>query len=300
MWETAILEMRMLSSTCSCTIAKLATKEGEEAKTVTVKPKESTTIDLEWETRQPQTPDYAKSATIGTNDPTRPTFTLNVKGKVFPPLVVYPPEMIVLNAMSNEETTKSTVAVFSMDRPETKVTKLSTSRPALIIAKQTPLTDDDRKHLHVKTGGQRIDIEIKPGMPLGRFQDELVIETDHPLQQQVKVSITGNAVGPIGVIPERVRMTDVNSRAGGTLNMTILVRGNRPTTFEVVEKPEQIDVKITPFDEANHKGGYRLSVIVPPGTPPGAVEGEIVIKTDHPRASEIRLPVRILITRGGG
>ena len=45
------LEMWMKSSTCSCTIAKLATKEGEETKKVIVKPKDSTTIDLEWETK---------------------------------------------------------------------------------------------------------------------------------------------------------------------------------------------------------------------------------------------------------
>ena len=54
------LEMWMNSSTCSCTIAKLATKEGEETKKVIVKPKDATTIDLEWETKPGNTPDYGK------------------------------------------------------------------------------------------------------------------------------------------------------------------------------------------------------------------------------------------------
>jgi hypothetical protein len=296
----ADLEMRMISSTCSCTVAKLATKEGQEAPTVTVKPKETTTIDLEWDTKAAQqSPEYAKSATIGTNDPSTPSFTLNVKGKVFPPVVVYPPEMVVLNDLSNEDTTKATLAVFSMDRPETKVTKMTVSRPTLMSVKQTALTDVDRKHLRVVAGGYRLDLEVKPGMPQGRFQDELIIETDHPLQQQVKVTITGNAVGPIKVIPERVRKTDVKSRDGATIKMPLLVKGNRETTFEVVEKPDKIDVTITPNEKAKQKGSYFMSVIVPPGTPPGSVEGEIVLKTDHPRASEVRIPVTILISGGG-
>ncbi len=294
------LEMWLSGSTCSCTIAKLAPKEGEEHPRVTVKPKESTTIDLEWDTKQFPSADYAKSATIGTNDPTRQSFTLNVKGKVYPPLVVFPPEMIVLNAVSNEEPRKATIAVFSMDRPETKVTRASTSLPALISATYTPLTDVDRKHLNVKSGGYRVDLEIKPGLPLGRFQEELLVETDHPLQQQVKVSITGNAIGPVGVIPERVHLTDVKSREGRTHKMKILVRGNRETTFEVVDKPAKIEVKITPNEAGNQKGSYTMTVIVPPGTAPGAVEGEIILKTDHPRAAELKIPVRILISGGEG
>ena len=84
-----------------------------------------------------------------------------------------------------------TRAVYSMDMPNMKVTKISTGRPELFTAKQTPLTAEDRKQLQVPGGGYRIDLEIKPGLPLGRFSDTLVIETDHPLQKETKVSIHG-------------------------------------------------------------------------------------------------------------
>ena len=45
----ADLELWFESSTCSCTVAKL--KNGDEKKTLVVKPNESTTIDLEWQTK---------------------------------------------------------------------------------------------------------------------------------------------------------------------------------------------------------------------------------------------------------
>jgi Protein of unknown function (DUF1573) len=294
------LEMSMKSSTCSCTIAKLATKEGEPKKTVIVKPNDTTTIDLEWETRRPENPEYAKSATIATNDPTKPTFTLSIKGKVYPPLIVYPPEMITLSNISNEETTKATVAVFSMDRPQTKVVKVRISRAELMDVTHVALSAEERKAFKITSGGERVDVAIKPGLPLGKFHDELIIETDHPNQEQVKISLTGNAVGPISVIPERVRWTDVRGRDGGTHNMKLLVKGNKEVAFTVADKPEKIEVKITPTDPVKQKGSYLMQVIVPPGTAPGSVEGEIVLTTDHPRAKELRIPVMVLISGVSG
>ena len=42
-----------------------------------------------------------------------------------------------------------------------------------------------------------------------------------------------------------------------------------------------------------------MTVTVPPGTAAGEVEGNIVLKTDHPNASELTIPVSILISRSG-
>ena len=87
-----------------------------------------------------------RGATIGTNDPSRPFFTLNVKGVVYPPVSIYPPEMITLNGISNEEKTYATVAVFSMDMPDDEDHSRSaradrrSSRPT-----QTPLAKKDRE-----------------------------------------------------------------------------------------------------------------------------------------------------------
>lgn len=133
-------------------------------------------------------------------------------------------------------------------------------------------------------------------MPLGRFQDELVIETDHPLKPDVKMAITGNAVGPISVIPDRVRMPSVSSSQGASRDVTLLVRGGTPTKFEVVRHPEKLNVKIGPDDTTTLKGRYKMTVTVPPGTSAGPVDGEIVLKTDHPRAAEMKIPVTVGIS----
>ena len=42
-----------------------------------------------------------------------------------------------------------------------------------------------------------------------------------------------------------------------------------------------------------------MTVTVPPGTPGGLVDDRIVLKTDHPQAGEIKIPVSIYVTRSG-
>ena len=290
----ADLELWFESSTCSCTVAKLKSENGEEKKKLVVKPKNSIPIDLEWQTKMFHD-EYSKGATIGTNDPTRPSVSITVKGKVHPPVVIVPNEMIMFGSVSNEEPHAAAIAAFSIDRPETKVTKLTTSRPAFLVARTEPLTAQEREQLKVKAG-YHIFVEMKPGMPLGRFHDELVIETDHPLKPEIKMSIGGNVTGPITVIPERLRLPSVSSSQGATRDMTLLVRGATPTKFEVAYHPDKLDVKIAPDDTPTQKGRYKMTVTIPKGTAAGPVDGDIILKTDHPKAVEMKIPVSILIS----
>ena len=242
----ADLELWLESSTCSCTIAKLKSVDGEEKQKIVVPPQQSTSIDLEWETRTFHD-DYHKGAVIGTNDPTYPTISLNVHGKVHAPVIIFPPEMINFESVSNEEPRSAKFAVFSADRPETKIVELTTSRPDFFVTKLDALTADECKQLKV-TSGTRVNVTMKPGMPLGRFLDEIVIKTDHPLMPELKMSIGGSITGSITVIPERLRLPGVPSTQGASRDMTVLVRGGRPTKFEVAYHPEKVNVRITPDD----------------------------------------------------
>jgi hypothetical protein len=81
--------------------------------------------------------------------------------------------------------------------------------------------------------------------------------------------------------------------------MTLLVREGRPTKFEVAHHPEKLDVKITPDDTPTQKGRYKLMATVPRGTSAGRVIGDIILKTDHPRAGQMKIPVTVLISGSG-
>jgi hypothetical protein len=284
--------------TCHCTVAEFETagraEEGTPARRVVVEPGKSTRINLKWETREWKERSYVQSATFGTNDPARPTFTVAVKGTVHPPVIVVPPQMISLPSVSTEESTTSKFAVYSIDRPETKITKIMTSRPAYIVAKAIPLDAAEAKFFKIKKG-YRVEVEIKPGMPIGQFHDEIVIQLDHPRQSAQQVSIGGRVNGPISAVPPLVRILNVTSRLGVTKDIALLVRGAKAVKFEVAHKPDPLEVAIDP-DDSTTKGRYRMRVTVPKGTAAGRVEGLIILKMDHPRVSELKIPVDIFVS----
>ena len=66
---------------------------------------------------------------------------------------------------------------------------------------------------------------------------------------------------------------------------------------QVEKKPEALDVAIEPIPQpAGAKGSkYRMSSRSIPGTPAGRIIDEIVLKTDHPQATEVRVPVDVLV-----
>jgi hypothetical protein len=288
-------------TSCSCTVAEFRDSEADEhgtpKKHVTVKPGESTAINLVWHTKEFQDK-YSQQATIGTNDPKRPLFTIGVKGFVHQPVVAVPPQLSTFEAISNEETTRARIALFSPDRPELKIIKLVSSRPALIVALAEPMPAEDLKMFKVK-GGYKLNIEIKPGLPLGRFVDELLIETDHPLGSKLTIPIGGNVTGPISVVPPGVRLPHVAGRLGSSRELKLQVRGKRATSFDVLHKPEQIEVAIKPKDPTSEQGTYLLVVTVPRGTSAGRIDDEIILKTDHPKAGEIKIPVSIFVSNTG-
>jgi hypothetical protein len=293
------LEIWMDSSSCKCTIAKLRSEDGKSKPKAVIKPGESETVDLEWETKTTQGP-FLQYATIASNDPNRELFRLDAKGNVQPPVVVFPPEMIRFDGISNEESNWQRLAVYSADRPATKITKLTSSRPELIVPQLVPFTAEDQQHFKIKSGGYRVGVEVKPGMPVGTSQDELIIETDHPLRPVIKVTISTRTTGPISVVPLGVRLTDVTTKLGAHRELAMLVRDGRPTKFEVEHKPDKVEVSITPNFSEKQKGRYLLRIEVPAGTLPGQVDDSIIIKTDHPNASEIKVPVNILISNVSG
>lgn len=280
------LELWKGTSTCMCTIAKL--KEGDK---VTLKPGESTEIELEWDTNEVHG-DFHKGANIETNDPDRPTIPLFVHGKINPPVVVLPGETINLHNISADEPQDNFIALYSPDRPEFEITEVKTSKPDFLTAGVEPMSEDELKFAETKSGW-KVNIHVEPGYPIGHLREEILIKTDHPLRPEIRVTAVGAVSGPISVVPERVRMVNVKSRDGASTDVSLLVRGGNEAKIEVAEKPEKINATIEPSDAAN--GRYKLKVDVPQGTPAGFIDGDIVLKTDQPNAAELRIPVSVLV-----
>lgn len=287
----ADLQLRLEAPPCSCTVAGFQTENGVPTGTAKViPPKGETKIHFTWQTRE-NNGKYLKSATILTNDPERPRLEFTAEGEVSPAVMVFPQSVVDFQEISTDEKEHATsILVFSRDKPDFKITKLATSKPQFFDVEQEPMSTAELADLKIEAG-HKVTVKAKPGLPLAPFVEELRMETDHPKQPELKLTMTGKVVGPIAVLPERVRLFGIPGQKGGSKEVTLLVRGHRPTRFEVTRSPERFKVDVQPSDNSSKSGKYRLTVTVPAGTPPGTVDDVIILKTDHPQAGELRIPV---------
>ncbi|WP_435015529.1 DUF1573 domain-containing protein [Tundrisphaera sp. TA3] len=288
------LELRTLSSTCSCTLAQLG-KNSE--KFIIIEPGQSGPIDLTWQTKQ-NNGSYRQSATIGTNDPNRPEIVLTVEGTVQPAIVTVPGESSInFGSVSNEQPHTNRVALFSGDRPDFKIVRLVSSNPDRLKVEAGALSKEECETLKA-TAGHSVQVTLLPTPHLGAFAEEIMIETDHPLRKEVRFTVLGKTEGPIIVTPASgAILHNATTRDGGSIDLTLWCRGQSQTKFTVAKKPDHVGVAIEPVGQAEtgKNSKYRMTVSVEPSSPAGKIKGEIVLSTDNPNASEVKVPVDILV-----
>lgn len=292
------VELSKGPSTCSCTIANFS----NEKKSFTLAPGASTEITLTWETREFDG-HYEKSATINVlGDPERSHIVLAVEGTVRPAIIVMPKERVLtFGDIPGDQSQSGKFAIISTDKPDFKIVALTSSRPEEIGLAFVPLPDEDRKALEwtAMPGGYLIQFELKPSKSLGVFNEEIVVTTDHPLAKELRLTVGGKRIGPISLIPETVRLHNVSPDQGASNTVMITVRNAPDTAFEVLSKPDNLKVEITPSDvrigSVAKVRQYRLTVTVPPGAPEGVINSTIVLKSSHPQADRVTVPVDITV-----
>jgi hypothetical protein len=288
------------TTTCQCTVANF--ENDKEKKGVEVPPGQSTTITLKWDTKEKAGP-FEQIVSVQSSDPASPELFFTIKGQVSPAIVTMPQDPTFdVASIDNDKPLEIRLAMTSLDRPDFKVTGITSSRPESLDARTEPLTDEEKAQLSQNpngfpfTTGHKLLIDVKPSESLGRFAEEIVVATDHPKQPELRVSVSGRRVGPISSVPESVRI-EGRSSAGGKGSALLFVREHDTTRFEVAEKPEGLSVAIEPASasaDARSKR-YRIAFTIEPGTPAGVLQGDLVLTTDHPRAHTVRIPVTAVV-----
>ena len=288
------LELRGAKKTCSCTTAALFGANDE--KQVTVEPGTSMPIEVTFKTKI-VSEKWSQEVTVGTNDPARPTIVLRVEGAVQPAILTVPPDPSMgFGIVSNEDEVSRKIALYSVDRPDLQVLKVTSSNPSLLDAIARPMTPEEMGPLKV-TKGFAIVVTLKPSSNLGAFAEEILVETDHPMKSEVRFKVAGKVTGIMSVLPEKVSVRGANAVDGGLENLKILVRGRSTVAFTVEKKPAGLDLAIEPITLAPGAKGsqYKLVAKVPPGTEAGRIVDEIILKTDDPKVTELKIPVDVIV-----
>lgn len=314
----APLELRAGSTSCKCTMVDLSeTKlaEGDAAADQPIPPGESVSVKLKWTAAVPAGP-FRQTAQVITNDPRSPRIELSVEGDVTEVTGLFPTQFSFDKLGPGETKTASVDLVAYGDEP-LRIDETMIDPPGkgdLFDIQVIPLPAEKLAEYKGKTG-MRIELTNKPKMPLGLLDQWLVVKTNQPEWQELKIQLVGRVVGDITIHGRgwsedlgALNLGVIDGNKGAKTKLLISTKGKNADNiaFEVASTdPPQLEAKIGESKMispgVNHT---QLLIAIPPGTPPmihldtaQGEPGQIVLKCNHPLSPEVVINVRFAVER---
>lgn len=301
----APLKLGKPRTTCQCTISEAAKNE--------IPPGGEGTITLDWKPTSPAER-FDKGAFIPTNDPEMPEITLAVIGRVDPLVVVEPTGNWFAGKVVGDTPIVVTGYVYSRLLDDLKIESARSENP-LLTAVANPMSDEKLKEYDAKTGYE-IVATLSPGIPVGRFNEPLTIETnvDDKSFQKIETTVTGTRQGPIEVLPTpgadwnaEHLMIDLGrfpAAAGASARVSMFVSHMPEGETLVFEKVDSsvpdihLNLKRDEAFDAPHRQKYELTFSVKPGATPAARRGagmaKVEVTTNHPGAKSMKFRVQYI------
>ena len=304
------------STSCSCTVSDFETSAGGDSQASKVVPPGGRTfVTVQWKGKPPGGP-FRQQVTINTDDPRRPEIVFEVEGTVVPTWRAVP-ETIVLTGLSASSSRRASTTIFTYGKELPEVASVGIESPQaaqFFTASWSPLAAEELTDETAATGGFRVDLEIEPGLPLGRLREMLRIEFTMPEEVIAEVPIEGSVGGDLVLVGQgwdssrqALMLGTVSSRTGLRRRLFLTVKGPhreivKPRLEEAV--PASLNVSIgegRPIGEGNVIR-IPIDLVIPPGSRPvnhicseQAPAGRIVLATGHPESPTLTIPVCVVV-----
>jgi len=226
-------------------------------------------------------------AVIRTNDPARPTLTLVLAGDVVGSIEIRPLPAVFLSAFRGEGASRVLTVVNNESRP-LAVRLVETSGAPFSAALEA-----------VESGKVfRVTVRPMPEAPPGRYEEAIVLETDNPSLNRLKIPVHLYIKPDLYANPDRIDFEQVpldrlTKDAGllGASAQTVLLK-KREGTFRIVTITTDVPGLSIARTPEGQSGTFRLdATLAPDRLRRGPLSGTIRIRTDDPRYPEIHLPV---------
>jgi hypothetical protein len=290
------LRLSVGPTTCKCTVSGLDKRE--------VAPGEQAIVTLEWNTGR--APLYSHAGTIYTNDPDRRSLEVRVSGKVRMQLGADISELVLPDVRPNEAAVGECF-LYSQVWDQFEIQSLD-SRLTGLTWELTNVKPGQAAQLEA-TAVQRLRVTIPAEGLAPRFTDTLHIRAQVAGEDELQtldLPIQGNVLGRYTVyggdiVENAVELGSIPWGRGKKAKLLIKVRDAELSLGEVqVEAtPSLLKATFQPRQESSSLGLYDLHLELPAETAPcqylGTPQGEVIIKTNHPRIGTLRFPVRFAV-----
>jgi len=275
-----------------------------------LQPGERTEVKIEWDVKTSDG-EFEQSGPLNTNDKIRPSVHLSIHGHVLDTVRADRSD-IHFHDLSPNETANGQINIYAFREPDLRVEKHEFENPdheKFFNVSFTPVTSDDLAR-EKATSGLKMNVEVKPGLPYGDFNEAVNVSTNQS-SDPVKVQIIGNVASDIMLVGQNV------SREKSIVSLGAISQkdGKKQTIFLIVKGPHRDETKVElasyePTSEFKARLGepirdsaktlrYPIVIEVPPGARPVTrLEGsyaKINITTTHPEIKEVNIKVRYVV-----
>lgn len=303
-------------SSCTCTVSDFAGAEEEAGEATKVVPAgEETLVTVTWKAKPPGGP-FRQQVTVLTDDPRRPEIALVVEGTVVPTWRAVPESIALANlSASGGQQASVTIYTYGPESPVVKSVTIDHPQAAEFFSLATsPLSAEEIAAETGATGGFRIDVAIRPGLPLGRLRQTISAAFSMPEAITAEVPLEGNVGGDLVLAGpgwdssrQALVLGTVSGKAGLRTRIFLTAKGPhrdriQPTVEETV--PSALQVTVGVASPVGSGGAVRipLDIVIPPGSR-GANHicseqgpaGRIVLVTGHPDSPKLSIPVCVAI-----
>lgn len=258
---------------------------------------------------------FRQSVTVKTDDPDHEELRFVITGKVVRPLQAEPDKLVFSNVQVGQkaEATLRLKAYFSdtLELVGHKFTEPATAEYFEIAS--APVAKDQLDG--GVTSAVDVTVTVKPGLPVGTFNQNLELETNLPEDGKLTISVSGNVTGAVTIAGKDwdrdfnyLAIGHVKQSEGAKRTLNILARGADMQGLEF--QPAEIDdpsaLKVTYGKSTELKGGtvvrIPVTIEIPPQSPlvnhMGGKEAklaQVVIPTNKPALGGVRLPVKFAV-----
>lgn len=303
-------------SSCTCTVSDFDRTEEDAAEATKVVPAgEATVVTVTWKGKPPGGP-FRQQVTVLTDDPRRPEIALVVEGTVVPTWRAVPESIVLANlSASGGQQAATTVYTFGPEPPAVKEVTIDHPQAAEFFSLATAaLSAEEIAAEPGASGGFRIEVAIRPGLPLGRLRQTISATFTMPEEITATVPLEGNVGGDLVLAGpgwdssrQALVLGTVSGKAGLRTRIFLTAKGPhrdriQPTVEETV--PAALQVTVGPGSPVGTGGAVRipLEIVIPSGSR-GANHmcseqgpaGRIVLATGHPDSPTLSIPVCVAI-----
>jgi hypothetical protein len=310
------LTLRKGTTSCTCTVSDFEAIEGGSADgTRVVPPGGETKIRVQWKGKPPGGP-FRQQATILTDDPRRPEVVFTVEGTVVPTWKAVP-DLLAVPRLSASSGERVTTDVFTYGTESPAVTEVALDDPKFaqsVSFATAPLSAEEVAAETGATGGFRLTVDLKPGLPIGPLKRTVRVSFTMAEPLVAEIPLEGTVGGDLVMAGpgwdssrQALLLGTVSGKAGLRTRVFLTAKGPhrnsvRPTVREVV--PEALQVTIGDGSPIGTGGAVRIpiDIVIPPGS--RAVNhlcsqqgpaGRIVLATGHPDSPEFTIPVCVAV-----